>query len=176
ITPRHDITLYIAYEDEYIMVIRKPSVLLMHPAVRVETDSVAAAVIAIRPKVATVGESPERPGIMHRLDKDASGVVVIAKTQDAYEDLKRQFKDRTVRKEYLVLVHGKPPLEYGTVEFPIGRSSSGNKMAARPEPKEGDKPAITHYEVIDSYRTASLLRVKTETGRTHQIRVHFMAL
>lgn len=174
--PRPDIALNIVHEDADVAVINKPSGLLVHPSVRGEEETLAAALIARHPEMAGVGESWERPGIMHRLDKDASGLLVVAKTKKAYGSLKRQFQKHAVKKEYAVLVHGRPPKDEGTITLAVGRASSGDKMAARAEPLAGDRSAVTHYRIDEFYAGASLLTVRTETGRTHQIRAHFKAL
>ncbi len=174
--PRPDISIPVVYEDDDVLVVDKPSGLLVHPTVRDETDTLANALVAQFPQIAGVGEAPDRPGIMHRLDKDASGLMVVAKDQAAYLSLKKQFQDRTIDKEYSVLVQGRPPKDSGTVSLAIGRAAGGDKMAARSEPMEGDRPAVTHYRVEKLFADASLLTVKTETGRTHQIRAHFKAL
>lgn len=174
--PRPDIALEIVHEDEAVAVVNKPSGLLMHPTVRNENETLAHALVARWPQIAAVGESWDRPGIMHRLDKEASGLIVVAKTQPAYENLKKQFQEHTITKVYAVLVHDAPPKDEGTISLAIGRSASGDKMAARPAPMEGDRQAVTHYRIEKRFRDATLLTVRTETGRTHQIRAHFKAL
>jgi 23S rRNA pseudouridine1911/1915/1917 synthase len=174
--PNASIRLDIVHEDADVAVIAKPTELLMHPSPRRETDTLANALVAAYPGITTVGEDPMRPGIMHRLDRDASGLVVIAKTAKAFTSLKEQFKAHTVLKEYLVLVHGAPPEDSGTISLSIGRATGGTKMAARADSLPGDRPAVTHYRVEEYYADATLLRVRTETGRTHQIRAHFKAI
>jgi 23S rRNA pseudouridine1911/1915/1917 synthase len=174
--PRPDITLRVAFEDAALAVIEKPSGMLMHPAIPTDTATLAHAAIARWPQMATVGESPERPGIMQRLDKEASGLVVLAKIAAAYDDLKRQFQKHDITKEYLVLVSGVPSQESGTVTLAIGRKAGQGRMSARPAAFDGDRPAVTHYEVVEHFANAALLRVRTETGRTHQIRAHMKAL
>lgn len=175
LVPRADLALDIVHEDAAVLVINKPAGQLVHPAAG-ETDTVANAVLGRYPAVAKVGESPDRPGIVHRLDKDASGLLVIAKTPKAYASLKQQFQDHTVLKEYAVLVGGTPPEDAGTINLAVGRASFGGKMAAHAEAREGDREATTHYTVEERYPNAALLAVRTETGRTHQIRVHLNAL
>ncbi len=176
LTPRPDIELEIVHEDADVAVVNKPSGLLVHPSVRHENDTLANALIARYPEIAGVGESWERPGIMHRLDKDASGLLVVARNEKAYASLKRQFQRHTIKKVYQVLVHGRPPKDAGTIDLAIGRAGGGTHMAARPRPQAGDKSAVTHYSVDAVYAGAALLTVWTETGRTHQIRAHFKAL
>ncbi len=174
-TPNPDVQFGTVYEDDDVLVIEKPYGLLVHPAAG-ENNTLANGLLARYPSIAKVGDQPERPGIVHRLDKDASGLLVVAKTPAAFEDLKKQFQDHVVTKEYQVLVGGVPPLHSGTIELFIGRSSFGGKMAARPEPRLGDRPAVTHYEVVTRYTKGTLLSIRTETGRTHQIRVHLYAI
>ncbi|KKU27301.1 MAG: Ribosomal large subunit pseudouridine synthase D [Candidatus Magasanikbacteria bacterium GW2011_GWA2_46_17] len=121
-----------------------------------------------------------RPGIVHRLDREASGLLVVARTQEMFEHLKKQFKDRTVEKEYLALVHGKVPVDWGELTFPITRSRGNERMAALPLTKKGveheeGKKALTEFTVEKHFVNFTLARVKLHTGRMHQIRVHFFA-
>ncbi len=174
--PRKDVKFAVVHEDADIAVVNKPAGLLVHPAVEGDRETLANGLIARWPAMATVGESPDRPGIMHRLDKDASGLMVVAKTKKAYDSLKRQFQKHTVHKEYAVLVNGAPPADSGVVNLMIGRKKGSGKMAARAVPREGDREAVTHYHVDERLPKATLLTVRTETGRTHQIRAHMHAL
>jgi len=171
------IKLNIVHEDKDILVINKPSGMLVHPTVRSEKDTLAAALLAHSPEIAGVGDGPERPGIMQRLDKEASGLMVIAKNQTAYDHLKKQFMEHSVEKRYVILTCGRPPDDEGTIDLAIGRAASERRMAARKNPLEGDRPAVTHYRVLRHLRRdATLIEARTETGRTHQIRAHFRAL
>ncbi|MFH2062687.1 MAG: RluA family pseudouridine synthase [bacterium] len=174
--PRPEIRLEVVYEDDDLLVVNKPTGLLVHPTVRNEQETLVGALLAHYPPIAGVGESAERPGIVHRLDKDASGLMVVAKTGAAYAALKRDFQAHDIEKEYAVLVTGSPPDDDGTIDRPIGRSTSERRMAARSQPLEGDRPAVTHYRVDEHLPEAALLSVRTETGRTHQIRAHFKSL
>jgi len=172
-----DIKLDIVHEDDDLLVINKPSGMLVHPTVRNERDTLAAALLAHTPEIAGVGDGLERPGIMQRLDKEASGLMVIAKNEASYAQLKRQFAEHTIEKRYIVLTHGRPPQDEGTIDLAIGRAASDRRMAARSEPLEGDRPAVTHYKILRHLRaTTTLVEARTETGRTHQIRAHFRAL
>jgi 23S rRNA pseudouridine1911/1915/1917 synthase len=177
----------VVYEDDHIVVVDKPSGMIVHPAVPGENDSLANALMAQYPEIAKVGDDPQRPGIVHRLDREASGLLVVARTKAAFDALKSQFQQHVVHKEYVVLVDGAPPEDAGTVDLAIGRKASGGKMAARPmlpprmgaiesEPQEDDRKAVTHYRIEEKFAKTTLLAVRTETGRTHQIRVHFNAI
>jgi len=174
--PRPDITLDIVSEDPAFVVIDKPSGLIVHPAVPGETETLANALIARYPEIRDVGESPDRPGIVHRLDKEASGLIVAARTPEAYAALKEQFQAHTILKEYTVLVHGSPMEDEGTVDFPIARLKGSGKMAAKPTGTREAREAVSHFTVDGRFPHATLLTVRTESGRTHQIRVHMKAM
>jgi 23S rRNA pseudouridine1911/1915/1917 synthase len=168
--------LNILFEDDNIIIFEKPSGLMVHEAPGKTEPTVVDALVKHCPKIKKVGDNPTRPGIVHRLDKLASGVMVAAKNQDAFEFLKKQFSDRNVKKEYLVLVYGAPAQDTGTVSFKLARSKTKGRMVAKPETSEDGREAITHYEIIKKLKTTTLLRVHIETGRTHQIRAHMRAL
>ncbi len=157
------------------LVINKPVGLLVHPDAHQE-ESLVDWLIEHDPKIAKVGEHPDRPGIVHRLDREVSGLMVIAKTQRAYEDLQNQFSSRQVEKAYLALVHGELSKDEGDIKFRIARSSTQARMAARPSQEEKGRAAWTHYVVKDRFVGATLVEIHILSGRTHQIRAHFHAL
>lgn len=168
--------LPILYEDDDVMVINKPAGIIVHPTSEKATEpTVVHAALKHFPALKKVGDNPIRPGIVHRLDKDVSGVMVIAKTQSMFLSLKQQFTDRSVKKEYLALVYGKLSKDHDIINLKIARSKSKGRMVARPESQEG-KEAITEYDVLDRFKTATYVRVNIHTGRTHQIRTHFRAI
>ncbi len=166
--------LDIIFEDADILVINKQAGFIVHRNNEADLLSIADAAVKHAPEMASVGENPLRPGIVSRLDKGVSGVMVMAKNETSYKWLKRAFHDREVKKEYLALVHGVPGHLEGTIDFSIARSVSSGKMAARPNSQEG-REAITHYVVKKAFRFHALLDLIIETGRTHQIRAHMLA-
>ena len=163
-------------EAPEFIVIEKPSGLLVHPAPNQKTDTLADWLVAHDPKIASVGDSPERPGIVHRLDREASGLMVAAKTQTAFDHLKKQFQTHAVEKEYAALVWGKIAKDHDVITTPIGRVRGLGRMAAHAEPGEDDKEARTSYDVVTRFPHATLVRVRTETGRMHQVRVHMKSI
>lgn len=167
--------LDILYEDTDIVVLNKPAGVLVHPAQEHNEYTLADALLAAYPAMAEVGDVSHRAGLVHRLDREASGVIIAAKTKTAFQHLKTQFANRLTTKKYTVLVLGKVRDEAGTISFPIARSASHGRMAARPQSQEG-RDAITHYDVLERFPQCTLLDVHIETGRTHQIRAHFFAL
>lgn len=167
--------LAIVHEDSDVLVVNKPSGLLVHPTTTSTEPTLLDAVLAHNPDIATVGDDRSRAGIVHRLDKDASGILIVAKNKNAFRHLKNQFATRQTTKRYTVLVMGRMIDDTGVITFPIARSKNHARMAARPLSQEG-KEAVTRYTVLERFANATLLDVSIETGRTHQIRAHFFAL
>jgi 23S rRNA pseudouridine1911/1915/1917 synthase len=162
----------IVYEDDDIVVVDKPRGVAAHPTPGWTGPTVIGGLLATGHRVATSGAA-ERQGIVHRLDANTSGVMVVAKSESAYSALKQAFRDRTVSKTYHALIQGHPDPLRGTIDAPIGRHPSGDGRFAV---VADGRPSVTHYDTIEAFRAASLLSVGLETGRTHQIRVHMTAL
>jgi len=163
------IPIKILYRDRDIAVVEKPPGMVVYPAPGHESGTLMNA-LAYHIGLPDAPGGPLRAGIVHRLDKDTSGVMVIALTENSYKGLVRQFKERTIKKEYIALVWGSPK-DKGVITSAIGRSISDRKKMSTRSRKA--KEARTIWEVIERYGNASLLKIKLETGRTHQIRVHF---
>jgi 23S rRNA pseudouridine1911/1915/1917 synthase len=168
-----DIPVPLLYQDTRILVIDKPPGLTVHPGAGQHSGTLVNALLGISTELSGVGGA-DRPGIVHRLDKDTSGVIIIARDDRAHRDLSAQFKARSTAKRYLAIVKGAPP-ERGTIDRPIGRNlRDRKKMAVR---EDQGRHAVTHFEVRERFAdAAALIELRIETGRTHQIRVHMASL
>jgi 23S rRNA pseudouridine1911/1915/1917 synthase len=160
----------VAYEDEHLLVVDKPAGLVVHPGAGWRTGTL---VHALHGRIAG-GDDPERPGIVHRLDRDTSGLLVVARTEEAYRLLQAMVRGRELERRYLALVRGRPRSRRGTVEAPIGR----DRFEATRQSLDSDTPrdAVTHFELAGQHGEYALLEVRLETGRMHQIRVHLAAI
>jgi 23S rRNA pseudouridine1911/1915/1917 synthase len=164
------IPLDILFEDDRILVVNKPAGMVVHPGAGHKRGTLVQAVLAHAPDIRGVG-GQKRPGLVHRLDMDTSGVIVLAKDDQAHQALQAQFKARAVGKEYLALVEGQPPSSSGRIEAPIGRDRRHRQRMAVVTDDSG-RPAVSVFHVEQSLADHTLLLLKPESGRTHQIRVH----
>jgi 23S rRNA pseudouridine1911/1915/1917 synthase len=178
-------TIDVLYEDTDMMVIHKPSGIMVHADGRGSEPTVVDWFLARVPSARGVGEpgraqdgTPlERSGVVHRLDRETSGVLILAKTQEAFTHLKQQFHDRLTKKEYRAIVYGTMKEKWGIINFPIGRSAHDFRLKSAQKGARGVlREAVTHWELIGQSRTHAYLKVLPKTGRTHQIRVHLKAI
>lgn len=170
-----NIDLEVIYEDDDVIVVNKPAGLLVHPT---DTSAETTLFDLLKKRIKKfekIGESSLRGGIVHRLDKMVSGILIVAKNQKAFEHLKEQFKERHAQKMYTTLVHGTMDKKHGKIDLSIERSKSTGRMAAKPA-SQGGRVSLTNYSVLTQYPHHALLDVKIETGRTHQIRTHLFAI
>ena len=163
-----DIPLTIVYQDQDVAVINKPQGMVVHPSAGHPNGTLVNALLYHMTDLSSINDVV-RPGIVHRIDKDTSGLLMIAKNDHAHEALAKQLKDKTSLRKYVALVHGNISHEKGTINAPIGRSKVNRKMQAV---QEDGKPAVTHFTVLERFDQFTLVELQLETGRTHQIRVH----
>ncbi|GAB4483448.1 MAG: RluA family pseudouridine synthase [Thermodesulfovibrionales bacterium] len=163
----------VLYQDDFVIVVDKPHGMVVYPAAGHDRGTLMNAVSSRCPRLASVG-GPLRPGVVHRLDKDTSGVMVVALEDRAYYSLVEQFRMRSILRSYLAIVSGRPRQDRGTIDLAIGRSDSDRKkMSTR---TRSGKEASTSWEAVERFTAATLIRARLGTGRTHQIRVHFSAV
>ncbi len=170
-----EMDLDIRYEDEDVMVIHKPAGLVVHPGVGVKSGTLVNGLAYYFKNLALPvmeGNQPDRPGLVHRIDKDTSGLMVIAKTELALTHLAKQFFDHTIDRKYVALVWGEPDEKSGTIEKYVGRDEKNRTKMAVYEDEEYGKRAVTHWKLIQGMYYVSLMECELETGRTHQIRIH----
>ncbi len=168
--PPPSLDLPIAYEDGHLLVVDKPAGVVVHPGAGRRTGTLVQALAAR----GVAGGDADRPGIVHRLDRDTSGLLVVARTEEAYDGLRRLVRRHGLEREYLALVRGRPRSRRGRIEAPIGRDR--RDPTRRSLDTDTPKDAVTHFEVAELLPAHALLRVRLETGRTHQIRVHLAAI
>ena len=166
-----ELALDVPYEDEHLLVVEKPAGIVVHPAPGHARGTLAHGLVS---RAAAGGDEPQRPGIVHRLDRDTSGLLVVARSSEAHRRLQNLVRRRELERDYLALVRGRPRSRRGRIEAPIGRDRTDPTRHSLDT--ETPREAITHFEVVELLDRHALLRVRLETGRTHQIRVHLAAI
>lgn len=167
----------VIYESSDLLVINKPAGIAVHKTRPNDTQhTVVDELIAYAPAIAHVGEDALRPGIVHRLDKETSGLMVVAKTNAAFFHLKKQFQDRKATKTYIALVNGSPREPFGTITAPLGKIGTKQTTRLKGKRELQERDAVTDYRTVKQYRNFTLLEVTPRTGRTHQIRVHLKSI
>jgi len=166
---REELDLSVAYEDEHLLVIDKPAGLVVHPAPGHESGTLVHGLVGV-----AAGGEDERRGIVHRLDRGTSGLLVVAKTEQAYARLQALVRQHALERDYLALVHGRPRSLRGRIDAPIGRDRADPLRHSLDT--DSPREAVTHFEVVELLAEHALLRVRLETGRTHQVRVHLAAI
>lgn len=179
--PNKNIKVEVIYQDENIIVVNKPSGLQVHPSDTEKENTLANALIVDFPEIKNVNDGSEgsflRPGIVHRLDKDTSGVMVVARNKKTFDELKRKFADREIEKNYVALVYGHLEKTEGVIDAPIARAASFKKQKiARGKTKGIARPAVTEYRLLKRYGEFDFVEALPKTGRMHQIRVHLASL
>jgi len=170
VAPAEEPTVQIVHRDDHLAVVLKPAGLVVHAAPGHHGETL----VEVLGELIGGGDDPERPGIVHRLDKDTSGLMLVARTEEAHRALALAIKERRVEREYLALIQGSPRSRSGTIDAPLGRDFKAPERRA--VGGRGARDARTHFEVAEKLGPVSLVRVRLETGRTHQIRAHFAAI